>query len=329
MLGRKPWYRGLDLDEQEISFERALSDITGIPGEYLRDNSKIHQTSVAERMSWASKRSTTRKEDIAYSLLGIFEINMAMLYGEGEKAFIRLQEETMKNSNDQSLFCWGLHAESEDSSLFARSPADFAGSNNIMQRSGKQGSHQSHYSMTNEGLLWTKPLFRVPDYPGLFLVPLDCSVGNNHDEVLTLLIFRDVYNADVFWREGSIPVLVSTKKFRNATREEFYIKRQSKRSSAIHRIRRPRSGPISRDIKLAEFYPRELIELAQYEEISLLDRSPWDIRKPSPWPRRAHVWVLRFTGVLCNFVVKIFRCEDNRRSPLGPEKTETMANRPF
>ncbi|KAJ5710487.1 HET-domain-containing protein [Penicillium malachiteum] len=58
---------------------------------------------IAERMSWASNRSTTRKEDEAYSLLGLFGINMPLLYGEGESAFIRLQEEILKNSDDQSL----------------------------------------------------------------------------------------------------------------------------------------------------------------------------------------------------------------------------------
>ena len=39
-------------------------------------------------MSWASRRVTTRDEDIAYCLLGIFNVNMPLLYGEGEKAFI-------------------------------------------------------------------------------------------------------------------------------------------------------------------------------------------------------------------------------------------------
>ena len=43
---------------------------------------------------------------MAYCLLGIFSINMLLLYGEGAKAFVRLQEETLKISNDQSLFAW-------------------------------------------------------------------------------------------------------------------------------------------------------------------------------------------------------------------------------
>ncbi|KAF2004108.1 HET-domain-containing protein [Amniculicola lignicola CBS 123094] len=64
----------------------------------------IKTYSIAQRMSWASKRQTKRVEDIAYSLMGIFGVSMPMLYGEGEYAFIRLQQEIMKTSDDQSLF---------------------------------------------------------------------------------------------------------------------------------------------------------------------------------------------------------------------------------
>ncbi|KAI0897169.1 HET-domain-containing protein [Annulohypoxylon nitens] len=61
---------------------------------------------VAEKMNWASKRKTTRVEDIAYCLLGIFEVNMTLLYGEGLNAFRRLQEEILKRSDDQSILTW-------------------------------------------------------------------------------------------------------------------------------------------------------------------------------------------------------------------------------
>ncbi|KAK7964411.1 hypothetical protein PG988_011385 [Apiospora saccharicola] len=57
-------------------------------------------------MSWAASRVTTRIEDRAYSLLGIFGVNMPMLYGEGAKAFIRLQHEIIKTTNDLSIFAW-------------------------------------------------------------------------------------------------------------------------------------------------------------------------------------------------------------------------------
>lgn len=59
-------------------------------------------------MSWASKQRTTRVEDEAYPLTGIFDISLPTLYGEGRRAFIRLQEEILKRIPDQSLFAWGL-----------------------------------------------------------------------------------------------------------------------------------------------------------------------------------------------------------------------------
>lgn len=57
-------------------------------------------------MSWAAHRHTSRIEDRACSLLGIFDINMPMHYGEGSKAFIRLQEEIIKSWCDHSIFAW-------------------------------------------------------------------------------------------------------------------------------------------------------------------------------------------------------------------------------
>ena len=85
----------------------AISIVTCIDREFFF-NASLSAASVAERMSWVSRRQTTRAEDIAYCLLGIFDANMPHLYGEGgQKAFIRLQLEIMKTSDDQSIFAWG------------------------------------------------------------------------------------------------------------------------------------------------------------------------------------------------------------------------------
>lgn len=61
---------------------------------------------VSEMMSWASQRRTTREEDMAYSLMGLFDINMPLLYGEGSKAFKRLQEEIIRQSSTYTIFVW-------------------------------------------------------------------------------------------------------------------------------------------------------------------------------------------------------------------------------
>ena len=99
--------------------------ITGIPSMILGGGS-IFKCNVALRMSWASKRRTTRDEDMAYCLMGIFKVNMPLLYGEGgEKAFVRLQEEILKITDDHSIFIWTGHTDVQNSGLLARSPASF------------------------------------------------------------------------------------------------------------------------------------------------------------------------------------------------------------
>jgi len=111
-----------------------LSKLTGIPYYFLKTND-LSSANVAQKMSWASQRKTTRKEDMAYCLLGLFDINMPLLYGEGEKAFLRLQEAIAVSTTDHSLFAWGVRRGSPGEtgenvrsyrSIFARSPADFA-----------------------------------------------------------------------------------------------------------------------------------------------------------------------------------------------------------
>ncbi|KAI1312057.1 HET-domain-containing protein [Xylaria venustula] len=76
-----------------------LSEITGIgmPFQYA---------TIAERLSWVSDRVTTRPEDIAYCLLGLFQINMPLLYGERGNTWIRLQKELIVVSDDESIFAW-------------------------------------------------------------------------------------------------------------------------------------------------------------------------------------------------------------------------------
>jgi hypothetical protein len=86
----------------KVSLERHICEITGIPVKALR-GSPLSDFSVTERMSWAASRETTCKEDMAYSLLGIFDVNMPLIYGEGrERALKRLREEIDKASKGRS-----------------------------------------------------------------------------------------------------------------------------------------------------------------------------------------------------------------------------------
>ena len=75
---------------------------TGINSKYLQGAGSIQGASIAQRMSWAANRETTELEDRAYSLLGIFGVNMSLIYGEGKRAFLRLQLEIIAQSDDDS-----------------------------------------------------------------------------------------------------------------------------------------------------------------------------------------------------------------------------------
>ncbi|KAH9228615.1 hypothetical protein K456DRAFT_56978 [Colletotrichum gloeosporioides 23] len=122
----------------------AIESITGIPYGILLGFDDLSNASVAQRMSWAARRITKRKEDSAYCLLGIFDVMLPMIYGEEEHAFIRLQEEIIKKTEDDSILAWGMssgannNGESQDTNInlfgnaLATSPADFMHSGNIV-----------------------------------------------------------------------------------------------------------------------------------------------------------------------------------------------------
>ncbi|TVY59666.1 Vegetative incompatibility protein HET-E-1, partial [Lachnellula suecica] len=75
------------------SLERYICEITGIPATALRGR-PLSDFSITERM-----RQTTCEEDKAYSLLGIFDVYMPLIYREGPNAFRRLQEEIRKSGS--------------------------------------------------------------------------------------------------------------------------------------------------------------------------------------------------------------------------------------
>ena len=130
---------------------KALVQITGVIEGVLDLSWSMWSRPIAERMSWAANREATRVEDIAYSLIGIFNVNMPLLYGEGEKAYIRLQEELLRRTSDLSILCWGIGIYT--SRVLARSPADFRQikeSELLRMRDNSPGGCK--FGVTNEGL---------------------------------------------------------------------------------------------------------------------------------------------------------------------------------
>ncbi|KAG6381988.1 hypothetical protein JVT61DRAFT_618 [Boletus reticuloceps] len=106
-----------DKDDQGLMF--ALSAVTGIPRDVvIADNSRgIKGCGVWEIMSWASTRKTTRIEDAAYCLYGLFDVHPSIAYGEGERAFARLVKEIVERYHTWDVFVWGGEASQMHSAL--------------------------------------------------------------------------------------------------------------------------------------------------------------------------------------------------------------------
>lgn len=175
-----------------------ISSITGIAFEHL-DLPNI--ASVAQKMSWASKRETTKPEDMSYCLLGLFNINMVPIYGEGSKAFMRLQREIAMQEDDESLFAWndssaGLGNQGF-SGMFADSPFAFEKSGNIVRKSF-ESAYRPPWTVTNRGLGISLYLNKALDaqiggssqVSRLVSIPLNCARERSISTPLCIRLVR-------------------------------------------------------------------------------------------------------------------------------------------
>ncbi|KAH6870086.1 HET domain-containing protein, partial [Alternaria rosae] len=145
---------------------------TKIDKQYLLDRTAIEDASLATKFSWASARRTTREEDKAYCLLGLVQVNMPMLYGEGSGAFYRLQLEIIKQTNDHTIFAWSFtYPIMRFMSIFAPSPAQFENAAGFLPNTTREKQPATH-EMTNQGLNITIPC--IIHRTGV-LALLDCS----------------------------------------------------------------------------------------------------------------------------------------------------------
>ncbi|KAH8681636.1 heterokaryon incompatibility protein-domain-containing protein [Xylariales sp. PMI_506] len=138
---------------------KEISSITNMSKSILRKEFEPRRYSIAARMSWASGRRTTRVEDTAYCLLGILGVNMTLLYGEGPKAFIRLQEELLRQSSDLSLFAWVAKPSPETGEgvrnyrgILAEHPSEFSECGAMLPTIFAQEDGQSEMNITNRGM---------------------------------------------------------------------------------------------------------------------------------------------------------------------------------
>jgi hypothetical protein len=186
LLGKKMPKRCIKPDSDEYKFIQKLSNITRIDFDCLIERDTIHQKSAAQRMGWASQRETKRLEDRAYSLMGIFNINMPIIYGEGPaKAMKRLQLEILQQTPDQTLFAWGKEKSTNTNPVrtgfLARSPDDFQDCNFF--NTGvplKLSPEILSFSVTNVGLRINLPI-QKSEQDGKFIASLHCGTSTNND----------------------------------------------------------------------------------------------------------------------------------------------------
>ncbi|KAH9914156.1 heterokaryon incompatibility protein-domain-containing protein [Epithele typhae] len=143
-----------------------LQQITNVDVDVLLHQKSLVSVPAAKRMSWAAKRQTSRCEDEAYSLMGIFDIHMPTIYGEGSRSFRRLQEEIMRSALDHSLFVWGTFTTIESSVFSESSVADSR--TDVLSSDPEQGD------------LWESPYDRM-DASLFNLLPLSPSAFGNWD----------------------------------------------------------------------------------------------------------------------------------------------------
>ncbi|KAF5026124.1 hypothetical protein F66182_1772 [Fusarium sp. NRRL 66182] len=208
-----------------------ISEITGIDESFLlkpdskkdrKISTKLQRENVATRMSWMAHRETSRVEDMAYSLLGIFGINMPILYGEGTRAFLRLQEELLKKSQDQSILVWRWPSSRKQEETLHRmhfladSPASF----NLRTYAGQEDSGLFGIRLTDQGLVlrvwkcpckltrWNRDKTELVDAGNRWLAVLDCSLSPDTLSRPAIILGESPYAENVFRRDPMSIIMV-------------------------------------------------------------------------------------------------------------------------
>lgn len=206
--------------------EELAAEISGASGILQSLVSSFHRTSTGttsatEKFSWISTRKTSRVEDLAYCLMGLFDINMPLLYGEGNKAWRRLQLEILRSTNDESVFLWDVplawpwtpQLSSPTSGLLAERRTHFGPGLYLRYKSQQFSQHRKvsavsrpPYTITNQGLE-----FRVPKRLASrqeFYLPLNYRYfkDNVFEGVYAILVRRMESQEDIWQRYFPSPM---------------------------------------------------------------------------------------------------------------------------
>ncbi|WPJ63916.1 hypothetical protein SMAC4_12918 [Sordaria macrospora] len=196
---------------EKSALKHVLAEITQISESVLENSALLPTIPVAQRMSWASSRVTTRPEDMTYCLLGIFDVQIPFLYGEGEKAFIRLQEEIVKETNDFSLFAWksgkgsGIQHQ-KHWGILAPSPKEFAECGDI--EIWGNPLYNAECYVTGKGLRFTpapggggllrSSSSRFKNTEGTYILDLGCY--HKSEKGMAIGVFLQQHGSDLYCR---------------------------------------------------------------------------------------------------------------------------------
>ncbi|KAI0457300.1 HET-domain-containing protein [Xylaria acuta] len=243
---RSRWFRrGWTLQEllapKTKDMAPLLAEITRVDEVYLLYAQDVRSASIAQRMA----------ADIAYCLLGLFNVNMPLLYGEGAMAFVRLQEEIMKVSDDHSIFAWTWIAEL-NGKIAAETVAARKGGPSLGYKSNFPANRLDALLRNRMRRDAARPTLLAPDPPsgslGIFTmtnVGLSISLPIFTHPCMKLFfgVIDDTYNSENDtrtdrWTRTSFPIAPVTVAFRS-------------RSSAVPKLE---TIQVCRDIQQVSFY---------------------------------------------------------------------------
>ncbi|KAI1128144.1 heterokaryon incompatibility protein-domain-containing protein [Nemania abortiva] len=242
------------------SLKDEISDITKIDTRALLHTKELWAYSIETKMSWAATRESSIPEDTAYCLLGLFDVNMPLIYGEGAgKAFQRLQLNIIQSTSDLSVFAWHEKPPGSDDSsrpqfysLLARSPSQFSYNKRISRLIPPR-----HHNMTNKGMKMKNVLHQVNQGENNGKYFLCLQVEDEGNRGIGILLRKIGYN--IFQRAAKSLVEISNLRHLRTTHTSFFYIVVSEHHSI---------NSIDRDTK-AIYIPRE------YAVLDVLPEGAW------------------------------------------------------
>jgi hypothetical protein len=286
----------------KISLQDDLMEATGIDQSVLRSGDPMKST-VVVRMAWDARRETTRIEDTAYCLMGLFGVNMPLLYGEGLRAFRRLQEEIMRTIDGETLIVWSPRelTSSPDyvsRSLLALSPHDFDVLEVLDENHTSFYGRPKHFKRfgdrpssglpQNEGLPWhlthrgfhITPPIKVSVVDGEIYACLCLLKSSEKEGIVCVKLHRGWRNDCYVRREGEPMRILPKAAIADLSATTIYVDQPPPPSNIIMRHYRdiPSFGPIMLVIKARPYITMSICESLKAslhgEELQRLRRLP-------------------------------------------------------